>query len=94
MPDLISVVTGSAAIAVGAFTAVGQYIRLKSPRLRRAATGPSGLPVRVSVFIAANGVWLLTGWWPVLVAEVVVLVWTVAVWTRSVRRSRRASRAS
>jgi hypothetical protein len=98
MPDLISVVIGSACVATGVVLAALQFRRLRTRRASRlwqVVTASSGFFVRQALLTAACGLWLATHWWPVVVIEVAIIAWIVAVWAVArVRRARRSPRTS
>jgi hypothetical protein len=64
----------------------------RASRLRQVALAPSGFFVRQALFTAAFGLWLVTGWWPVVVVEGVIIAWTINVWVRALSRGRQIRR--
>jgi hypothetical protein len=96
MPDLISVVTGSVAVAVGVLTGAGQYRRLSTrpaSRLQQVLKAPAGKYVRLGLVVAAAGATQLTSGWASVAP--MAFVFAVVAWEIAVRvTARRASRAA
>jgi hypothetical protein len=63
---------------------------LRQSRLRLVAVAQSGFFVRQALLTAALGLWLVTGWWPVLVVESAIIVWMITVLVGDQVSSRRS----